>query len=134
MNKNKVKLSTDGQAVVFFDDAANSLRTYFEREVLGALPDFFARHALEIELEALSDLPSEDDFPPLAEITLMRAEQCAHDLLSMNYDGPASAFFRQCVREAALNIKAAVIAASSEGGKIVVFPKAARRAQIGRTL
>lgn len=133
MNENSVKLSTDGQAVVFFDDAANNLRTYFEREVLAALPDF-ARQALEIELEALSDLPGEDRFPPLAEITLMRAEQCAHDLLSMNYDGPASAFLRQCVREAAINIKTAVIAASADSGKIVVFPKATRRVLMGRTL
>jgi hypothetical protein len=120
MNTDNAKLSTESQAVAFFEDAANKLRSYFEREVLAALPDF-ARCALESELGALSKLSSADPFPPLAEIALLRAEQCAHDLLSMNYDGAASSFLRRSVREAASEIQAAAIAASRNGGNVIAF-------------
>ncbi|MGE0195743.1 MAG: hypothetical protein AB7P48_08980 [Methylocystis sp.] len=101
--------------------------------MLAALPEF-ARCALQKELEALAGLSIDDPFPPLAEISLLRAEQCAHDLLSMNQDGPASAFLRQRVSETATEIKAALVASSSAGGNIVFFPTAAARVAIGRTL
>lgn len=133
MNSNKVKLSTDSQAVVFFENAANGLRTYFEGQVLAALP-VFARRALQRELESLAELSSDDQIPPLAEISLLRAEQCAHDLLSMNHEGPASAFLRQRVSEAATEIKAALLSSSRGGGNIVFFPAAPGRVAIGRTL
>ncbi|AZG76165.1 MAG: hypothetical protein CTY36_11565 [Methylocystis sp.] len=133
MNANNAKLLTDSQACAFFEDAASKLRTHFERQVLAALPDF-ARPALECELNALSKLSSADPVPPLAEISLVRAEQCAHDLLSMNYEGAAHSFFRRCVSEASADIAAAVIAASGQGGNIVIFPMPSSRVAVGRTL
>ena len=120
MNADNAKLSRDSKAVAFFEDAANKLRTYFEREVLAALPQF-ARRALESELNALPSLSGIDPIPSLAEISLLRAEQCAHDLLSMNYDGAASSFLRRSVREAASEIQAAAIAASRNGGNVIAF-------------
>jgi len=134
MNANNAKLLTDSRACAFFEDAANKLRTHFERQVLAALPDF-ARRALESELNAFSKLSSADPVPPLAEVSLVRAEQCAHDLLSMNYDGAAHSFFRRCVSEASAEIAAsAVIAASGQGGNIVIFPTPSSRVAVGRTL
>jgi hypothetical protein len=133
MSANSAKLLTDSQACAIFEDAANKLRTYFEAQVLASVPDF-ARRALEKELEGLSKLSSADPVPPLAEVSLMRAEQCAHDLLSMNYEGPAHSFLRRCVSEAAADIASAVIAASGQGGKIVIFPTPSSRVAIGRTL
>ncbi|MGZ9116066.1 hypothetical protein [Methylocystis sp. H62] len=85
-------------------------------------------------MNALSKLSSADPVPPLAEISLVRAEQCAHDLLSMNYEGVAHSFFRRCVSEASADIAAAVIAASGEGGNIVIFPMPSSRMAVGRTL
>lgn len=114
------KLSMDSKAVAFCEEAANKLRTYFEREVLAELPDF-ARAALERQLESLSDLSVDDPIPPLAEISLLRGEQCAHDLLSMNYDGAASSFLRRSIREAATEVQAAVIAVSMNGGNVIAF-------------
>lgn len=122
MNSNSAKLSTDNQTVALFEEAANGFRTYFEREVLAALPEF-ARRELEGELNALSYLSGADPIPALAEASLVRAEQCAHDLLSMNYDGPAGAFLRRSVRETAAEIKGAVIAASKRGGNVITFPR-----------
>ena len=133
MNANNAKLLTDSRACAFFEDAANKLRTHFERQVLAALPDF-ARRALESELNAFSKLSGADPVPPLAEVSLMRAEQCAHDLLSMNYEGAAHSFFRRCVSEASAEIAAAVIAASGQGGNIVIFPMPSSRVAVGRTL
>jgi hypothetical protein len=133
MNANNAKLLTDGRACAFFEDAANKLRTHFERQVLAALPEF-ARRALEGELNALAKLSGADPVPPLAEISLVRAEQCAHDLLSMNYEGAAHSFFRRCVSEASADIAAAVIAASGQGGNIVIFPMPSSRVAVGRTL
>ncbi|MBG0803929.1 hypothetical protein IYW40_20920 [Methylocystis sp. H4A] len=133
MNANNAKLLTDSRACAFFEDAANKLRTHFERQVLAALPDF-ARRALESELNAFSKLSGADPVPPLAEVSFMRAEQCAHDLLSMNYEGAAHSFFRRCVSEASAEIAAAVIAASGQGGNIVIFPMPSSRVAVGRTL
>ncbi|MBI5313110.1 MAG: hypothetical protein HZB28_08315 [Methylocystis sp.] len=133
MNANNAKLLTDSRACAFFEDAANKLRTHFERQVLAALPDF-ARRALESELNAFSKLSSADPVPPLAEVSLMRAEQCAHDLLSMNYEGAAHSFFRRCVSETSAEIAAAVIAASGQGGNVVIFPLPSSRVAVGRTL
>lgn len=133
MNANNAKLLTDSRACAFFEDAANKLRTHFERQVLAALPDF-ARRALESELNAFSKLSSADPVPPLADVSFMRAEQCAHDLLSMNYEGDAHSFFRRCVSEASAEIAAAVIAASGQGGNIVIFPMPSSRVAVGRTL
>jgi hypothetical protein len=133
MNANNAKLLTDSRACAFFEDAANKLRTHFERQVLAALPDF-ARRALESELNAFSKLSGADPVPPLAEVSLMRAEQCAHELLSMNYEGAAHSFFRRCVSEASAEIAAAVIAASGQGGNIVIFPMPSSRVAVGRTL
>ena len=120
--RNNAKLSTDNRTVALFEDAANNFRTYFERQVLAALPEF-ARRELESELNALSDLSGTDPVPALAEASLIRAEQCAHDLLSMNYDGPAGSFLRRSVREAAADIKTAVIAASRRSGNVIAFPR-----------
>ncbi len=122
MNSNNAKLSADNQTVVLFEEAANEFRTYFEREVLAALPEF-ARRELESELNALSHLSGADPIPALAEAALVRAEQCAHDLLSMNYDGPAGAFLRRSVREAAAEIKGAALAASKRSGNVISFPR-----------
>ncbi|MBM3579025.1 MAG: hypothetical protein FJX40_15635 [Alphaproteobacteria bacterium] len=122
MKSNNAKLSTDNQTVALFEEAANRFRTYFEREVLAALPEF-ARRELESELNALSFLSGADPVPALAEASLVRAEQCAHDLLSMNYDGSASSFLRRSVQEAAVDIKATVIAASRRGGNVITFPR-----------
>lgn len=133
MRANNAKLLSDSEACACFEDAANKLRVYFEAQVLASVPDF-ARRALESELEGLSKLSSADPVPPLAEVSLMRAEQCAHDLLSMNYEGTAHSFLRRCVSEAAADIAAAVIAASGQGGKIVIFPTSSSRVAIGRTL
>ncbi len=119
---NSAKLSTDNRTVALFEEAANNFRTYFERQVLAALPEF-ARRELESELNALSDLSEDDPVPALAETSLVRAEQCAHDLLSMNYDGPAGSFLRRSVREAAADIKGSVIAASRRGGNVIAFPR-----------
>ena len=133
MNANNAKLLTDSRACAFFEDAANKLRTHFERQVLAALPDF-ARRALESELNAFSKLSGADPVPPLAEVSLVRAEQCAHDLLSMNYEGAAHSFFRRCVSEASAEIATAVIAASGQDGNIVIFPMPSSRVAVGRTL
>lgn len=122
MKPSSAKLSTDNRTVALFEEAANKFRTYFEREVLAALPEF-ARRELESELNALSDLSETDPVPALAETSLVRAEQCAHDLLSMNYDGPAGSFLRRSVREAAADIKGSVIAASRRGGNVIAFPR-----------
>ncbi len=119
---NSAKLSTDNRTVALFEEAANNFRTYFERQVLAALPEF-ARRELESELNALSDLSETDPVPALAETSLVRAEQCAHDLLSMNYDGSAGSFLRRSVREAAADIKGSVIAASRRGGNVIAFPR-----------
>jgi hypothetical protein len=119
---NNAKLSTDNRTVALFEEAANKFRTYFERQVLAALPEF-ARRELENELNALADLSDADQIPTLAETSLVRAEQCAHDLLSMNYEGTAGSFLRRSVREAAADIKGAVIAASRQGGNIINFPR-----------
>jgi hypothetical protein len=119
---NNAKLSTDNRTVALFEEAANKFRSYFERQVLAALPEF-ARRELENELNALADLSDADQIPTLAETSLVRAEQCAHDLLSMNYDGTAGSFLRRSVREAAADIKGAVIAASRQGGNIINFPR-----------
>ena len=132
MNANNAKL-TDSRACAFFEDAANNLRTHFERQVLAALPAF-ARRALERELNAFSKLSSSAPVPPLAAVSFMRAEQWAHDLLSMNYEGDAHSFFRRCVSEASAEIAAAVIAASGQGGNIVIFPMPSSRVAVGRTL
>lgn len=122
MKSNNAKLSTDNQTVALLEEAANRFRTYFEREVLAALPEF-ARRELESELNALSFLSGADPVPALAEASLVRAEQCAHDLLSMNYDGPAGSFLRRSVQEAAADIKGTVIAASRRGGNVITFPR-----------
>ncbi|WP_292530625.1 hypothetical protein [Methylocystis sp.] len=122
MKPSSAKLSTDNRTVALFEEAANKFRTYFEREVLAALPEF-ARRELESELNALANLSEDDPVPQLAEASLVRAEQCAHDLLSMNYDGPAGSFLRRSVREAASDIKGAVIAASRRGGNVINFPR-----------
>ncbi|MFO1102067.1 MAG: hypothetical protein U1E20_04075 [Methylocystis sp.] len=119
---NNAKLSTDNRTVALLEEAANKFRTYFERQVLAVLPEF-ARRELESELNALSDLSESDQIPALAETSLIRAEQCAHDLLSMNYDGPAGVFLRRSVREAAADIKGAVIAASRQSGNVINFPR-----------
>lgn len=119
---NNAKLSTDNRTVALFEEAANKFRTYFELQVLATLPEF-ARRELESELNALADLSDSDQIPALAETSLIRAEQCAHDLLSMNYDGPAGSFLRRSVREAAADIKGAVIAASRQGGNVIHFPR-----------
>ncbi|TLG75145.1 hypothetical protein FEV16_11580 [Methylocystis sp. B8] len=120
MNAENARLSMDSKAVAFFEDAANKLRTYFEREVLAELSDF-ARPALESELESLATLSGDDPIPPLAEISLLRGEQCAHDLLSMNYEGAATSFIRRSIREAATEVQAAVLAASMNGGNVIAF-------------
>jgi hypothetical protein len=122
MKPSSAKLSTDNRTVALFEEAANKFRTYFEREVLAALPEF-ARRELESELNALANLSEDDPVPQLAEASLVRAEQCAHDLLSMNYDGPAGSFLRRKVREAASDIKGAVIAASRRGANVINFPR-----------
>lgn len=122
MYPNNAKLSTDNRTVALFEEAANSFRSYFERQVLAALPEF-ARRELEGELNALADLSESDPVPPLAEAALVRAEQCAHDLLSMNYDGPAGSFLRRSVRDAAADVKGAVIAASRRNGNVISFPR-----------
>jgi len=132
LNADEAKLSPDGQAVAYFATAANKLRDYFEGEVLSALPDF-ARRALEKELEALPALKNADTIPPLVDISLVRAERCAHDLLSMNYDGPASAYLRACIIEASDAIGAAIVASWSKGGTIIAFP-GANKASFSRSL
>ena len=57
MNADYAKLSPDGQAVAYFDDAANRFRGYFESEVLAALPDF-TRRALQLSALFRSTPPS----------------------------------------------------------------------------
>ena len=126
MNSDYAKLSPDGQAVAYFDDAANKFRGYFESELLAALPDF-ARRALEKDWAALPDLKNSDPIPPLIYASLIRGERCAHDLLSMNYEGHANSHFRKRVNEAADAVKAAVVASWIERGNVISFPATDRK-------
>ncbi len=94
----QIKLSADDDAVTFLFAATNKLRLYFQGEVLVALPDF-AREALEREVVFLADKPGDIPWPPLANLTMERGEQCLHDIISYNHDGAASDYFRKCVSE-----------------------------------
>lgn len=93
--------------MAFLCDAANNLRTYFQGEVLTALP-ILARKALENEISFLADKPGDTPWPPLANLTMEHGEQCLQDLIVYNYDGHASDHFRKCVGEAVKAVVAAM--------------------------
>ena len=104
-----IEMSADEEATAYLCDATHNLRGYFLDEVLAALPDN-ARKALEREILFLVDKPSDTPWPPLANVTMERGEQCLFDLIAYNHDGAASDHFRKCVNE---TVEAVVVAMSN---------------------
>ena len=103
-----IEMSADEEALAFLCDAANSLREYYQGEVLAGLPGF-ARKALEREILFLSDKPADTPWPVLAILTMEHGEQCLLDLIAYNHDGDASDHFRKCVNN---TVEAVVVAIS----------------------
>ncbi len=102
-----IEMSADEEAMAFLCDATNTLRAYFQGEVLSAL-SAFARTALEREILFLADKPGDTPWPPLANVTMERGEQCLYDLIAYNHDGAASEYFRKCVDETVEAVVAAI--------------------------
>ncbi|MBM3578208.1 MAG: hypothetical protein FJX40_11225 [Alphaproteobacteria bacterium] len=102
-----IEMSADEEAMASLCNATNNLREYFQGEVLAALPGF-ARKALEREIEFLADKPGDFPWPPLANLTMERGEQCLRDIIAYNHDGAASDHFRDCVNETVEAVVAAI--------------------------
>lgn len=118
MSPRLISLPLNHEVVEHFEDAASKLRQRFRSFVLEALPGS-ARRLFEREWQEVADLESIESIPPLVFAYLTICERCVQDLLNKNYEGVASAHFEKCASKATNDIRAKVIASSSNEGDVV---------------